>query len=340
MNSALKGKTELSMKEAWFVHRPWIDRPNADIEGYCSAHREPLFNLKQKLEEWFKAGVIIFENAVDLTALEQFEHDLKWVLQNPQALPISVDVAGTLRQIDEFTASELAAMSRLKLHGLHAYSAAGRTLCLTPTVATFLRHIFNDQPAAMSTLTFIRGSQQMAHADFPFVFHQTCLPYLAASWIPLEDVHPDSGPLAYYPGSHRVDNFGFYDFGSGQIILQNGNTVDVVEFGKWLYQRVKEEAIPQKIFLPKRGDVLLWHAALVHEGLPIRNMELTRKSLVTHYTTVQHLPQNLIKRHKNAKPVILKEDVGVVFAYPWTTSNQRLPQQRLSWAKRFWMWRH
>jgi len=28
--------------------------------------------------------------------------------------------------------------------------------------------------------------------------------YLVGAWVAVEDIHPDSGPLVYYPGSHRL----------------------------------------------------------------------------------------------------------------------------------------
>jgi ectoine hydroxylase-related dioxygenase (phytanoyl-CoA dioxygenase family) len=35
--------------------------------------------------------------------------------------------------------------------------------------------------------------------------------------------------------------------------------------------------------IAKKGDVLIWHANLVHGGAPILNPALTRKSMVVHY---------------------------------------------------------
>ena len=42
------------------------------------------------------------------------------------------------------------------------------------------------------------------------------------------------------------------------------------------------EAVP---FLPKRGEVLLWHHSLLHGGSP-GDLTITRKSFVVHYTTM------------------------------------------------------
>jgi len=39
----------------------------------------------------------------------------------------------------------------------------------------------------------------------------------------------------------------------------------------------------REIFMPKKGDVLLWHANFIHGGSEVAEPELTRKSLVCHY---------------------------------------------------------
>src|ERR1700676_4363117 len=48
-----------------------------------------------------------------------------------------------------------------------------------------------------------KASEQREHSD---AIHMTTYPlgYLAAAWIALEDISLESGPLVYYPGSHRL----------------------------------------------------------------------------------------------------------------------------------------
>lgn len=41
--------------------------------------------------------------------------------------------------------------------------------------------------------------------------------------------------------------------------------------------------LEQKTFRPRKGDVLIWSADLVHGGSPVTDPSLTRKSLVGHY---------------------------------------------------------
>jgi hypothetical protein len=43
-------------------------------------------------------------------------------------------------------------------------------------------------------------------------------------------------------------------------------------------------------FYPNAGDVLTWHAQLLHGGSPIKNLQETRNTLVTHYWTTLDIP--------------------------------------------------
>jgi ectoine hydroxylase-related dioxygenase (phytanoyl-CoA dioxygenase family) len=60
------------------------------------------------------------------------------------------------------------------------------------------------------------------------------------------------------------------------------------EFGQWqkyIHQKIDEYGLKEETFLPKKGDVFIWHAQLLHGGSPIKNPQITRKSLVSHYFT-------------------------------------------------------
>ena len=48
-------------------------------------------------------------------------------------------------------------------------------------------------------------------------------------------------------------------------------------------QKIEEQGLEKKIFLAKKGDLLIWHANLFHGGEAQKNKSLTRKSVVFHY---------------------------------------------------------
>ena len=95
----------------------------------------------------------------------------------------------------------------------------------------------NLPPVVMQSLTFQKGSEQPVQVDSPYVRCQAKLAHLAANWISLEHVSPQSGPLAYYPGSHRVEISGFFDWGVGGNpchIRLRCEIVDLRAQGNWL----------------------------------------------------------------------------------------------------------
>jgi ectoine hydroxylase-related dioxygenase (phytanoyl-CoA dioxygenase family) len=46
---------------------------------------------------------------------------------------------------------------------------------------------------------------------------------------------------------------------------------------------IQQHNLQPHYFHAKKGDVLIWHANLLHGGSPINNPLLTRKSMVAHY---------------------------------------------------------
>ncbi len=151
------------------------------------------------------------------------------------------------------------------------------------------------------TINFVKGSNQRAHSDS---IHMTTYPlgYLIAVWIALEDTNPDNGPLFYYPGSHRLPYLLNEDFNEGATGLRLGRK-DYVDYEDRIAAVLEEEQLEKEIFLAKKGDILIWHANLIHGGLPVNNPALTRKSMVIHYYA-----QDVIKYHEiTERPSLLPE---------------------------------
>jgi hypothetical protein len=80
--------------------------------------------------------------------------------------------------------------------------------------------LLNGRPVfPFQTLNFPVATQQATHCD---VVHFDTLPkrgLMTAAWVALEDIHPDAGPLVYYPGSHHM---GLWDMDElGVRVLEN-----------------------------------------------------------------------------------------------------------------------
>lgn len=312
--------------ENWHANKPWIDEPNCDVERYVNqvAQIED-YDLNEKLNFWKEHGVVIFENAIDTKLLDLVQEDVKYLIDHYSDYDLSVELAGVQKPIHEFDKATLANVDRLKFCNIQTISRAAAHLSLNKFVTSFLTHIFKDQPCLLQSLLFNKGSQQPIHLDYPYVQVQKHIACMAASWIPLEDIHADSGPLAYYCGSQHPEKMPFFEWGNGSIVMEKESTKTPMDFSNHLYSEMNRLGIKPKIFLPKRGDVLIWHAYLAHEGTAIRNQSLTRKSYVTHYCPLNSYPDLHMKPNAIAEGHCLHRNNGYVFDFPWIKRQQRLP---------------
>ncbi|MFD1871788.1 phytanoyl-CoA dioxygenase family protein [Hymenobacter bucti] len=150
-----------------------------------------------------------------------------------------------------------------------------------PLLLRIIRFIFEKDVIPFQTVNFVRGSQEKPHSDS---IHMTTEPlgYLAAVWVALEDIQVGSGELLFYPGSHKLHYVMSEDFASGNTALHLG-THTRESYETKIEEVIQQHACVGQPFLAKKGDVLLWHANLLHAGSPISDPQLTRHSMVAHY---------------------------------------------------------
>ncbi|MCF2506687.1 phytanoyl-CoA dioxygenase family protein [Dyadobacter sp. CY107] len=300
---------------------PWIDKPNADIAGFLKKNPpryDVPYDMADKLRNWEQNGYVVLEKIIPEAMIDNFWGDFQKLVQNPDKYDLSVRIdldefkPNQERNIKEFPKEALLG-KYVKINDFHNSSVAGKKLMTHPYIVSFLEAIFNQKIVVMQSLVFMYGSQQPTHQDFPWVTAK--IPsHLAAAWIALEDIKIDSGPLYYYIGSHKMPKF---NFGSG-ILFKKDSTKSPLEFAQYLDQTCAEHQYPRETLLIKKGDVLIWHAALAHGGSMITNPEQTRKSFVCHYSTEQALPY-----HRNfVTQVPVKQDYNGVNIY----NNPVFPQ--------------
>lgn len=301
---------------------PWIDKPNADIDAYLRTFgygKNLSYNLADKLRFWQKNGYVILEQALEPALVDKLWTDVEELFTNNEKYPINIQVdrpeyAGRAVQEARNLPKEVLNGPYIKVMDFHNSSVAGKNIMLHNNIVTFLEAVFGDKVVAMQSLLFKYGSQQATHQDFAYVVSEVPS-HLAASWVALEDVHIDSGPLFYYPGSHHNAKF---NFGNG-MFFNAESSLNPTDFAKFIEQECEKRGQKRETLLIKKGDVLIWHAALAHGGDAIRNPALTRKSFVSHYSSNQGY-----KHHRSAptaEPVRFTINGADVFA------NPRLPEQ-------------
>lgn len=174
-----------------------------------------------------------------------------------------------------------------KLNHLHIYDCGVLDLLLGPKLATIVRQLLQGTPLLFNTLNLEWGSEQRLHFD-TFFMAPTVPNKMVVAWFALGDVHPDSGPLSYYPGSHLIEPFRFAD-GS----LHPSSDEEMAAFDEYIEKQIANRGLRLQSFCPSAGDVFLWHAQLYHGGSPIRDRQQPRRSMVAHYWRAEDYPPEM-----------------------------------------------
>ena len=158
---------------------------------------------------------------------------------------------------------------------------AVKALALHPEILDVLGCCYGREPFAFQTLNFPVGSNQPIHSDATH-FHSEPEGFMAGVWVALEDVTPDAGPLLVCPGSHRLPYVSAADLRlTAQQIQAEAHPQRLFE--PYWQEQLQQGGFEPEPFLAKRGDVLIWHANLLHGGALVNNHQLSRWSQVSHY---------------------------------------------------------
>jgi len=163
-----------------------------------------------------------------------------------------------------------------KINDLYLRSSIIREVALNSRLSRILKELLQGEPTICNSLNFLRGSNQPVHADTWYMPPPDEKRLVAVS-ICLEDVSPDAGPIFYYPGSHLIPP---YRFSHGKIHAV-ADEMDLCN--EYLAKEIAARGLKKETFLGRKGDVLIWHAQLLHGGDQTRDFIKTRRSLVVHY---------------------------------------------------------
>ena len=250
---------------------PWLDQP--DAEGKITERLQAGVITEEEAAQfhcWRENGYIILERAIEPELLDEvwaaYEAAIAdgTVQLQPESLGPDDPWPGRFQDPH----MKVPALCRIMRH---------------PTLLRWVRLFMEHEPAPFQTITSHKGSQQQEHSDS---IHMTTYPigYLTAAWVAFEDIHPDSGPLVYYPKSHRLPYIFSRDVGiAEEAHRQEGFQPYHEKYEPRIQQVIIEHQIEPHYFHAKKGDVLFWHANLLHGGSKRRDLQLSRRALVNHY---------------------------------------------------------
>lgn len=260
----------------------WIDQDNAGDEVAARRERgEITAETAEELRFFIDNGYLVRPLGVDEALLDAIPAAAaRFWQEKPADLAYAFDgPARRMTHADE----ERERRSRSRIHDIHSHCDEALALYLHPRIYDFIELALGEEAVAIQSLYFEFGSQQLLHRD-PVVVPIGEPGHMIAAWIALEDISPDCGPLTYVPGSHRLP---YYELAPGEY-QYDGRRMgpEVVEKGlAWEDEQYRRHGLEKKLFTPKKGEFLLWHASLSHGGSEVRDERLTRKSLVVHFTS-------------------------------------------------------
>jgi hypothetical protein len=169
--------------------------------------------------------------------------------------------------------------------------AAVRALVLYPPLIEKIRRLIGYHVAVHFNLSHFTSTDRGWHQD-DYMYSRTVMATNVAAWIALGDIATDMGPFEYVPGSHRwpwmrkwlVSSYlkpEVMDNPDGKYEFWAHYTEKYVD--RAVARRIVETGADRRIFMARRGDVLLWHGGLMHRGLPPITPGIARPSMISHY---------------------------------------------------------
>ena len=186
----------------------WTDLSNATdvVDGKLSLGRIADAQAELLLA-WIDQGFAILPGAVSEEAVDELNKNIEDIFDMRSDAEVYVESFENNTLRTSLIHKEHKTL-RCKLLDLHSHLESARAAIFAPAIVDFLSLVFERPALAFQALSFRRASEQHVHQDSTYVRVSSPLE-LAASWIALEDIQPDSGELEYYVGSHRLEPYLF-----------------------------------------------------------------------------------------------------------------------------------
>src|SRR3984957_11502704 len=250
---------------------PWLDRPDAlDRIDEKLQRGELTPEEARQCRCWSNNGYIILQNLVDDQTLDTVWGAYENAVRRGK-IQLELEPAG---EGDPYPGRFL---------NPHKKSGSFCRILKHADLLRWIRVLMEREPKPLQTIASHKGSQQGVHSDS---IHMTTYPlgYLSAAWIALEDIHPDSGPLVYYPGSHKLPYLFSKDVDITEADFEReGYAPYHARYEPRIQALIAKSQIEPHYFHARKGYVLIWHANLLHGGSARREMQLSRRAAVCHF---------------------------------------------------------
>ncbi len=239
---------------------PWLDRENVSNPAL----------LSESAKFWRQNGFLIVNNLIEHELLNEYCQD--WILHNRvnNSRPGGYPGPTPHDHVD----------SLLRI-GTHQ------------KIRETAKHLIGEEMGLHLCLTGWKSTERNWHQDGYLNPDENSDHYIAV-WVALDDIHPDSGPFEFIPGSHKLPRI-------TQENTKNHLQPHERESNLWptyserfltpLFESLRaNHHLQSQQFLAKKGDVLFWHSRLMHRGSAPKNRDLDRKTAILHYSGIHHRP--------------------------------------------------
>jgi hypothetical protein len=173
----------------------------------------------------------------------------------------------------------------------HLYSSVIRDICCSPELHYLLVDLVGEEMGLHFSLTNFKSTERGWHQDDYLNPENTMARYVAI-WMAIGDIHPDSGPFEFVPGSHKWPCLRREKVRALVKPETHSKTHEWATSAEYFVNKaaenyMKEVGAEAVQFDAAKGDILIWHAKLMHRGSIPRNPELSRPALITHYSSIR-----------------------------------------------------
>ncbi len=280
--SVIASISHADFKQSASDELPWLDRPDAleRLERHAKFQQLPA-KWQAEVRRFVSEGYLVLEQFYSAEDIDALCAEMERLLR---AGKVGFNYTGR------------------KIFNIHEKTAvANERFFRNPELLQLLSFLLGRPVVPFQSISFVQGSEQRAHSD---AIHMSTEPpgYLIATWAALEDCTEDNGPLFYYPGSHRLPYVTTSDYPSGNTRYLLGAHTNR-RYEDYVETLIQRHGLSKRLHLARRGDVLIWHANLLHGGSPIRRPGATRKSMVCHY-----FAEGVVCYHEiSQRPAIIKQ---------------------------------
>lgn len=268
--------------------KAWFDKEGAEDHAISIAKSD---DDRETLLKFVRDGYFVIDGLVANQEIDDILDDVKdiWDADRPREMTINrVNMNGEFRPSvhhREITALPLEERRKIKSESnftfgdIHPASAPIMKVFKSPEIKRVASLLFQGEAEPRNSLYFEKGSQQNIHQDSA-VFHVHPAHYFVGAWLALEDIADDSGPLQYYPGSHKMPVWSEFPNYPQDNLRTVADKDSFRRYDEYLADASKN--YEKKVALLKKGQILFWHGQLIHGGTPVTRADATRKSLVIH----------------------------------------------------------